>query len=261
MNGVSRGMSRIWSAFSFHCPASSTRCWIPGSGAGDGEPVKSHGGPLFPLSKSTIPWQTRPRSAGMAAMSISSLAVPRPVIYQLLVRTFGNTNETRKFNGTLAENGCGKFNDINDAALTSLKTMGFTHLWLTGVLEQASGTQYPHRPADAPDILKGIAGSPYAIKDYFDVCPDYAVEPDRRLEEFKACVDRCHALGFKVIIDFVPNHVARSYASDVKPELSFGEGDRHDVFFHRDNHFYYLRPEDSGGGPPLKLPTASMPGC
>lgn len=197
----------------------------------------------------------------MAVMTISSPAAPRPVIYQLMVRTFGNTNETRKTNGTLKENGCGKFNDINQAALVSLKQMGFTHIWLTGVLEQASGTAYPNRPADAPDILKGIAGSPYAIKDYFDVCPDYAADPDKRLAEFKACVDRCHALGLKVIIDFVPNHVARSYASDVKPDLSFGQGDKHGVFFDRDNHFYYLRPEDAGGGPPLKLPTASMPGC
>ena len=208
-------------------------------------------------------WQTLALGVVMAAMTISSPAAPspRPVIYQLMVRTFGNTNETRKTNGTLAENGCGKFNDINEAALTSLKQMGFTHIWLTGVLEQASGTAYPQRPADAPDILKGIAGSPYAIKDYFDVCPDYAVDPDKRLEEFKACVDRCHALGLKVIIDFVPNHVARSYISDVKPELSFGQGDLHDKFFDRDNHFYYLRPDDAGGGPPLKLPTASLPGC
>ena len=199
----------------------------------------------------------------MAAMTICSPAAtsPRPVIYQLMVRTFGNTNETRKTNGTLAENGCGKFHDINQAALSALKQMGFTHIWLTGVLEQASGTAYPHRPADAPDILKGIAGSPYAIKDYFDVCPDYAVDPDKRLEEFKSCVDRCHALGLKVIIDFVPNHVARSYASDVKPELSFGQGDNPDKFFDRDNHFYYLRPDAAGGGPPLKLPTASLPGC
>jgi glycosidase len=206
-------------------------------------------------------WQTLSIGVVMAAMTISSPAAPRPVIYQLMVRTFGNTNETRKTNGTLAENGCGKFNDINPAALGSLKQMGFTHIWLTGVLEQASGTAYPNRPADPPDILKGIAGSPYAIKDYFDVCPDYAVDPDKRLEEFKACVDRCHALGLKVIIDFVPNHVARSYSSDVKPDLSFGQGDKHDVFFDRDNHFYYLRPDDAGGGPPLKLPTASMPGC
>ncbi len=187
--------------------------------------------------------------------------VPRPVIYQLMVRTFGNTNETRKVNGTMAENGCGKFDDINRAALVSLKEMGFTHLWLTGVLEQASGTAYPNRPADDPDILKGIAGSPYAIRDYFDVCPDYAVDPDRRLEEFKGLLDRCKAHGFKVIIDFVPNHVARSYGSDVRPEDSFGEGDDRSVFFDRDNHFFYLRDDHSGGGPPLKLPTAGRPGC
>jgi glycosidase len=199
----------------------------------------------------------------MVAMSYSSHSADsaRPVIYQLMVRTFGNTNETRKPNGTLAENGCGKFSDITAPALVSLKQMGFTHLWLTGVLEQASGTAYPGRPADDPDLLKGIAGSPYAIKDYFDVCPDYALDPANRLAEFAELVGRCHALGLKVIIDFVPNHVARSYASDVMPDQSFGQGDKRDVFFDRDNHFYYLGPNDAGGGPPLKLPTAGMPGC
>lgn len=178
----------------------------------------------------------------------------RPVIYQLLVRTFGNTNETRALHGTIEENGCGKFADINALALDALRSMGFTHLWLTGVLEQASGTDYPGRPADDPAILKGRAGSPYAVKDYFDVCPDYAVDPDRRLDEFRDLVGRCHEHGFKVLIDFVPNHVARSYASDVRPELSFGAGDDSAVFFDRDNHFYYLRSDDAGGGPPLKLP-------
>ena len=109
-------------------------------------------------------WQSSLTAALLLTMSQTqqAAAAPRPVIYQLMVRTFGNTNETRKPNGTLAENGCGKFNDINPAALGSLKEMGFTHLWLTGVLEQASGTAYPKRPADDPDILKGIAGSPYA---------------------------------------------------------------------------------------------------
>ena len=185
----------------------------------------------------------------------------RPVIYQLLVRTFGNSNETRKINGTLAENGCGKFSHINDIALESIAAMGFTHIWLTGVLEQASGTSYPNRPADKPDILKGLAGSPYAIKDYFDVCPDYAMDSDKRIDEFKDLLARCRRHGFKVIIDFVPNHVARSYASDVRPDLSFGEGDRRDFFFDRDNHFYYLQADHPGGGPPLKLPTIGMPGC
>ena len=196
----------------------------------------------------------------LAVMSAQS-APERPVIYQLFVRTFGNSNETRKPNGTLAENGCGKFADISSTALGEIRKMGFTHVWLTGVLEQASGTAYPNRPADDPDILKGIAGSPYAIKDYFDVSPDYAVDPDKRIDEFKALLARCKTSGLKVIIDFVPNHVARSYASDAWRSQSFGEGDDRSAFFSRDNHFYYLRSSDPGGGAPLKLPTAGKPGC
>jgi glycosidase len=202
---------------------------------------------------------------GVLFLGMSPLAncdeAKRPVIYQLLLRTFGNTNETRKPGGTMAENGCGKFAQINDAALESIAAMGFTHIWLTGVLEQASGTAYPNRPADDADILKGIAGSPYAIKDYFDVCPDYAMDPEKRMDEFKSLLERCRKHGFKVIIDFVPNHVARSYSSDVRPDHSFGADDRRDVFFDRDNHFYYLQPDHAGGGAPLKLPTAGKPGC
>ena len=185
----------------------------------------------------------------------------RIVIYQLMVRTFGNTNLARKPGGTIAESGCGKFSDIDASALESIFKMGFTHIWLTGVLEQASGTDYPGRPADVPDILKGRAGSPYAIKDYFDVCPDYANAPRKRLEEFSELLARCHSHGFKVIIDFVPNHVARSYSSDVVPGHTFGENDKRGVFFDRDNHFFYLNELIPGGGPPLRLPTQDIPGC
>jgi glycosidase len=207
-------------------------------------------------------WQNADSRIVSHAMSLSHRAddVPRPVIYQLMVRTFGNTCETCKPQGTLAENGCGKFADITAVALDSIKQLGFTHLWLTGVFEQASGTAYPNRPADDPDILKGLAGSPYAIKDYFDVCPDYALDPDARLAEFKSLLDRCHSHGFKVIIDFVPNHVARSYASDVRPDLTFGADDDPQVFFDRDNHFFYLQAQHPGGGAPLHLPTSALPG-
>ena len=197
----------------------------------------------------------------MCSLPPATTTAERPVIYQALPRLFGNTNETRRSNGTLAENGCGKFADFTDTALAALRDMGFTHLWLTGVLEQASGTAYPDRPADPPDILKGVAGSPYAIRDYFDVCPDYASDPARRLDEFRDLLGRCRCHGFKVIIDFVPNHVARSYGSDVRPELSFGAGDDRSVFFARHNHFYSFRASDPGGGPPLRLPTAGRPGC
>ena len=176
-------------------------------------------------------------------------------IYQLFVRLFGNTNETRKSNGTLAENGVGKFSHINDAALRSLRDFGISHIWLTGVLQQATATDYVTvgQPADDPDLLKGIAGSPYAIKDYFDVCPDYADKPEHRIEEFKSLLERMHALGLKALIDFVPNHVARSYASDVKPELDFGRDDDTSKPFDPKNNFFYLKP--GGGGPPLRLPT------
>ena len=181
-------------------------------------------------------------------------------IYQLFVRLFGNTNETRTPNGTLARNGVGKFNDINDAALKSLRKMGFTHIWLMGVLQQASGTDYSSigQPADDPDLLKGIAGSPYAIRDYFDVCPDYAANPEKRLDEFKSLLERIHKHEMKVLIDFVPNHVARSYDSDVRPELNFGKkgkgvGDDRSIFFSPQNNFFYLKPD--GNGPPLRLPT------
>lgn len=182
-------------------------------------------------------------------------------IYQLFVRLFGNTNETRKQNGTLAENGVGRFADINPAAIASIREMGFTHIWLTGVLQQATATDYSEfgQPADDPDLLKGLAGSPYAIKDYFDVCPDYARKPAERLKEFRHLLDRLHAHDLKAIIDLVPNHVARSCDSCVKPDCNFGTcggagaGDDITKFFDPENNFFYLTPD--GNGPPLRLPT------
>jgi glycosidase len=185
----------------------------------------------------------------------------RPRIYQLLVRLFSNTNERRKPNGTLEENGTGKFGDINEAALQSLQGMGFTHIWLTGVVQQATGTDYSQigQPADDPDLLKGVAGSPYAIKDYFDVSPDYATDPKNRVAEFQQLLERMRKHQLRALIDFVPNHVARSYNSDVKPEHNFGtrgrggKGDDVKAFFEPQNNFFYLRPGKDG--PPLRLPT------
>jgi len=182
-------------------------------------------------------------------------------IYQLFVRLFGNINETRKQNGTLDENGAGRFADINQAALSSLKQMGFSHIWLTGVLQQATATDYSEigQPADDTDLLKGLAGSPYAIKDYFDVCPDYAQEPADRLQEFESLIQRLHGHGLKAIIDLVVNHVARSCDSCVKPDSNFGTcggqgaGDEVTKFFAPHNNFFYLIPD--GNGPPLRLPT------
>ena len=187
--------------------------------------------------------------------------ISRTRIYQLFVRLFGNTNETRQQNGTLAENGVGRFADINASALRSIREMGFSHIWLTGVLQQATATDYSEcgQPADDADLLKGLAGSPYAIKDYFDVCPDYAEQPARRLEEFGQLLERLHAHDLKAIIDLVPNHVARSCDSCVNPDCNFGtcggDGSGDDVtkFFDPHNNFFYVTPD--ANGPPLRLPT------
>jgi glycosidase len=184
-------------------------------------------------------------------------AVGKPRIYQMLVRLFSNTNPTRKSNGTLAENGSGKFEEINDAALDALKAMGITHLWLCGVPRQATGTDHPTVALgpDDPDLLKGIAGSPYAVKDWFDVCPDYAGNSARRMDEFKALLARIRAKGMRSVIDFVPNHVARSYDSSGDAQTELGAADDATKFFAPNNNFFWLRPTDPGGGPPLRLPT------
>lgn len=166
------------------------------------------------------------------------------VIYQLMTRLFGNKNTTNKPYGTIEENGVGKFNDINPAALRSLKTMGITHVWYTGVIEHAVLTDYTKYgiALDDADVVKGRAGSPYAIKDYYDVNPDLANDVGNRMTEFEHLVDRTHAEGLKVIIDFVPNHVARSYKSDKKPAgvKDLGETDDKNVAFSASNNFYYL---------------------
>ncbi len=165
----------------------------------------------------------------------------KPVIYQLVVRYFGNINQTNKTDGTIAENGVGKFDDINDTALAQLKELGCSHLFLTGCIRQATLTSYPelNLEADDADIVKGRAGSMYAIRDYFDVCPDYAKNPAKRMQEFEALIERIHKASLKAIIDFVPNHVARSYHS-LSESNSLGREDDQSVFFSAQNNFFYL---------------------
>jgi len=165
------------------------------------------------------------------------------IIYQLLPRLFGNTKTLNKTYGSIEENGVGKFNDITDKALQEIKKMGFTHVWYTGVIEHATMTDYSAFgiKADDPDIVKGRAGSPYAIKDYYDIDPDLAVDVKNRMGEYEALIKRSHDNGLKVIMDLVPNHVARTYASDVKPAgvHDFGQDDDKSKAFSAANDFYY----------------------
>jgi len=175
------------------------------------------------------------------------------VIYQLLPRLFGNKNTTNIPYGTIQQNGSGKFNDITDKALDGIKELHVNYVWYTGVLAHASLTDYSAygiKPDDA-DVVKGRAGSPYAIRDYYDVDPDLAVDVKNRMKEFEALVKRTHAKNLKVLIDFIPNHVARSYHSDAKPKnvIDFGANDDVTVAFSPKNDFYYIP------GQPLVVPT------
>ena len=172
----------------------------------------------------------------------------KEIIYQLMPRWFTNCNEHCKANGSIRQNGCGKFNEIDEAKLRSIKSLGATHVWYTGIIEHATATDYSRQgitPCN-PHVVKGKAGSPYAIRDYYDVCPDLAVKVKDRIKEFEALVERTHRTGLKVIIDFVPNHVAREYESDAKPAgvHDLGEGDNPMMFFDPRNNFYYITGQD-----------------
>ncbi len=166
----------------------------------------------------------------------------KPVIYQVFTRLFGNRNTTNKPWGTIEENGVGKFSDFTDEALEGIKQFGTTHIWYTGVPHHAVIRDYTGCgiPNDDPDVVKGRAGSPYAVKDYYNVNPDLADDPARRLQEFKALIKRTRQHGMKVMIDIVPNHVARAYHSASMPDRDFGAGDDTTVAYDRDNNFYYI---------------------
>ena len=167
----------------------------------------------------------------------------KEVVYQVFTRLFGNTNTNNKAWGTLEENGVGKFNDFTEKALKEIKELGVTHIWYTGVLHHDVITDYTAFGIsnDDPDIVKGRAGSPYAVKDYYNVNPDLAIHPENRLQEFKALIDRTHNVGLKVLIDIVPNHVARNYKSLTNPEgiEDFGASDNTAVVYDVNNNFYY----------------------
>lgn len=166
------------------------------------------------------------------------------VVYQVFTRLFGNKNKTNKLWGTIEENGVGKFNDFTDKALHEIKDLGVTYIWYTGVPHHALVHDYTAYGIsnDDPEVVKGRAGSPYAVKDYYNVNPDLAVNPANRLQEFEALIARTHKAGLKLIIDIVPNHIARKYEGKNNPEgvRDFGADDDVNVEYKRDNNFYYI---------------------
>ncbi|WP_407649248.1 alpha-amylase family protein [Flavobacterium sedimenticola] len=168
----------------------------------------------------------------------------KTVVYQVFTRLFGNKNTTNKPWGTIEENGVGKFNDFTDKALQEIKKLGVTHIWYTGVPHHDVIRDYTKYGIsnDDPDVVKGRAGSPYAVKDYYNVNPDLAVDPAKRLQEFEALIARTHKNGLKVIIDIVPNHIARNYKGLTNPRgvRDFGADDDTSVEYARNNNFYYI---------------------
>lgn len=176
--------------------------------------------------------------------SVTMKVEKKKVVYQVFPRLFGNTNTTNKPWGTIAENGVGKFSDFSDKALQEIKDLGVTHIWYTGVPHHALINDYAQYGIsnDDPDIVKGRAGSPYAVKDYYNVNPDLAENPENRLEEFKELIARTHKAGLRLLIDIVPNHVARNYEGKFTPEGSepFGVSDDTTVEYARNNNFYYI---------------------
>lgn len=159
----------------------------------------------------------------------------KPIIYQLLPRTFTNYNDSRIPNGSKEQNGCGTFAGITPRVLRTIAELGVTHVWYTGVIRHATAA---HNTAS---IVKGKAGSPYAITDYYDVDPDLAEVEGNRMHEFELLVGRTHKAGLKVVLDFVPNHVAREYHSVCKPAgvRDLGEDDNPAWAFSPLNNFYY----------------------
>lgn len=122
----------------------------------------------------------------------------KQIIYQALPRLWGK----------------GHFSDWTGKAFSYLKTLGVDYLWLTGVPRHESGTPF----------TKGCPGSPYAIIDWYDVNPYLADNEDKRMHEFELLIKRAHLAGIKIMIDYIPNHVGRSYAGDL-PCFDHCDGD------------------------------------
>jgi len=103
-------------------------------------------------------------------------------IYQVLTRLWGG----------------GRFSSFDLPSLEYFKSIGVDVVWYTGVVRHSTGKPF----------VKGDPGSPYSISNYKDVNPYLADNEESRLDEFKSLIKRTHALGMKVLIDFIPNHVS-----------------------------------------------------
>ncbi len=160
------------------------------------------------------------------------------VIYELPVRTY-------LAKGAHEEN-TGKLSYLTIEVLKEIKELGVDYIWIAGILENANP-----KIVD-PDVVKGDAGSFYAIYDNWDISSQVG-----NLDEFDALIERAHSIGLRVLIDFIPNHTARVHKTDVvcKEEIDFGKGENPNENFSLDNNFYYL-----GSNSTFVPPKTSLPG-
>ncbi len=194
-------------------------------------------------------------------MAQKTVKTDKHVVYQMMFHLWGNQNTDVKRNGSAAENGVTKFRDLSTKGLQALKKKGYSHLYTTGILEHATMEDFSAfgSPLDHPQVVKGRAGSPFAIKDYYDVNPFLADKPSERMKEFAAMLDRIHHADLKLVLDFVPNHLARAYHSDLKPAgvVDFGQNDNKDLSYSPSNNFYYLPGTQftipTGVNPPIQV--------
>ena len=174
------------------------------------------------------------------------------IVYQMLPRLWGAKE------GCCSAADCGKFSCIDERTLTYLRDeLKVTYVWYTGIIRHATTVSFDGCPASNPLVVKGAAGSPYAITDYYDVNPYLADNPRERMAEFESLLKRTHDTGLKVLVDFVPNHVSRDYG---KVGLVDTDGNKRPLGFADDctmhwkpeNDFYYYP------GQNLDLPVAGV---
>ncbi|WP_163216106.1 alpha-amylase family glycosyl hydrolase [Clostridium thermarum] len=115
------------------------------------------------------------------------------IIYSVYVRNYGKN---------------GKFIDVEND-LQRVKDLGTDIIWFL-----------PIHPIGELN-RKGIKGSPYAIRDYREVNPEYGT-----LEDFKRLVDKIHQYGMKAMMDIVYNHTSPdSYLVKNRPEYFYKKPD------------------------------------
>lgn len=168
----------------------------------------------------------------------------KSLIYQLMVRHWGGQSYEPASLAIEKRRPIGSFEAIDDIAISYLKSLSIDTVWLTGVICHATRSQCSigDETIGGDVVVKGDAGSPYAITDYYAIHPFLSHDESQAEAQFDALVSRLKAAGLKVIIDFVPNHVSRHYHGINTPpgERRLGQGDDVSIEFRPNNHFYYL---------------------